>query len=1027
MGLFDGGYKKKILKLMYAVDKLKIGMTELDAYRIMSNDIFEYQTSELENNTTKHFWKYPKSVLDSKEWEENHYAAVAIFAQNKTVKKIVKYKYKNQGLITDSIIEDENKFKETVKKGTSPNFLHAPINDEGFVDLTSIKITCKTTRKDFNCDERTYKSYVFDTIQYCNINKPYAFISYSSKDYMKVWSDVIALQTKGYNLWIDKNMKETDATWSFSAMNALSNENCKLVIFYMSKSSLLSNPCYCELEYREQRTARNNHNGETIPYIIVEAEKINDFNDFTASINNESGNLDNMLDNYINSSKKRIKYTNESNKDEYFKKIEKILEDNNISCLSYNELYGKAVELFGDTYTRYSAISILEYCYRNGYMPAILLRAFIQEKPIYKDFFTNDETRTLEFANQFLDADKWLEWAQKFKQRRYVVQAASFYSAYALVKNNREAYKEAAKLWKLVPQKEPLFYSSCMFDSNMLAIDLKGDMELKMGASFNDLFNLTPLTSFNSTYYTVGTANGTTTAYDISPDAINSGSGKITPNYSLSEEDKKLAQLIQNYGFNYIGRDLYDTEAGYYAVQLAVWGRLKNYDPANLMILSTLSDTNKEIALKVKNLASALYNDYSGISYGLNFTYNRETPNESYTLNSDKYSLYYIDGEWYYRSEQMAVTTYGLAGKLSYTVTLDGDGFITTSSQNTDNKSKTLTLGGDYGNIFYVFIPADKKAGETTVNVFANYIYSGIMTWDYASGSYGSGQRIMSNYLANRTQNFSVKLIKEPIEEQQEETTYKAKINFTKTGIGIIDYSTLSVNGETFYSLTKGLTNIDTYLAFYTVEEDNSDKLMGKGAYRTSNGKLTASNLPLSYIDENHKGRVLVCEIDSPEGYGQFKDDDNPFKKNGHMYSCFKYAFDTTNADTNNVITRDITEEDSAKSFSVNITKKDQNGTLLSGYNFGLYTTKEIKVSGKETIPADSLVAYATTNESGVATIDTYLPASQNYVLKEIGFDNKEYDIIVNEDTLHASKIELDVLNKATVDGYEFNVVFQER
>ena len=48
-------------------------------------------------------------------------------------------------------------------------------------------------------------------------------------------------------------------------------------------------------------------------------------------------------------------------------------------------------------------------------------------------------------------------------------------------------------------------------------------------------------------------------------------------------------------------------------------------------------------------------------------------------------------------------------------------------------------------------------------------------------------------------------------------------------------------------------------------------------------------------------------------------------------------------------------------------------------------------------------------------------------MLKEVGCDNKEYDIIVKENTIHASKIELDVLNKATVDGYEFTVMFQER
>lgn len=539
---------------------------------------------------------------------------------------------------------------------------------------------------------------------------------------------------------------------------------------------------------------------------------------------------------------------------------------------------------------------------------------------------------------------------------------------------------------------------------------------------FLDFFDLSPLTPYHVGFLTVSTPNGSTTAYCIEPDVLTHIGD--TYNGSFYSANDSVAQLIQNYGFNYIGHDLYDTEAGYYAVQLAVWGRLKNYDPANLTILSTLNDANKEIASKVKNLASILYNDRTELTYGLNFTYDGANPAESYTLNSGEHSLFYIDGGWYYRSGKMAITTYGTAGNLSYTVSLDGEGFITTSAQNTDTKPSSLTLGGSNGNIFYVFTPISTTGDkETTVNISANYTHLSTMTWDFASGTYGSGQRMMSNGVTSRTNNYSVKLVREGINiEPEEETTYKAKINFTKTGVGVSDYSTSTIDGKTLYTLTGGLVNIDTYLAFYTVEEDNSDNLMGVGAYKTSNGKLTASNLPLAYIDENNKGRVLVCEIDSPDGYGQFKEDDNPFEKNGHMYSCFKYVFNTTNANTDNVITRDITEEDSAKTFSVSVTKKDQNGTALSGYNFGLYTTQAITVSGKTTIPAGSLVAYATTGDDGVATFNAYLPANQNYVLKEIGSGNDKTAITVNGNTSYGTEVTLDVLDKATVDGYAYNV-----
>ena len=179
-------------------------------------------------------------------------------------------------------------------------------------------------------------------------------------------------------------------------------------------------------------------------------------------------------------------------------------------------------------------------------------------------------------------------------------------------------------------------------------------------------------------------------------------------------------------------------------------------------------------------------------------------------------------------------------------------------------------------------------------------------------------------------------------------------------------------------------------------------------------------------VKDDEWSDIIACGTQIPDGYEVF-DGTKTSWGDGTTYMGQDYGFNPVNADENNVITRDVTLENKAKTFSVSVTKKNQNGTVLNGYNFGLYTTQEITVSGKTAITVGSLVAYVTIGSDGVATFNAYLPASQNYVLKEIGYDNKEYDIIVNEDTIHASKIELDVLNKATVDGYEFTVRFQER
>ena len=263
--------------------------------------------------------------------------------------------------------------------------------------------------------------------------------------------------------------------------------------------------------------------------------------------------------------------------------------------------------------------------------------------------------------------------------------------------------------------------------------------------------------------------------------------------------------------------------------------------------------------------------------------------------------------------------------------------------------------------------------------------------------------------------------------EGSKKNTYKGTLNLNVVGTGVTGYTTSLVSNEILYTLTYSQKRLDgAYFAFYEVDATSGDaSILGKGAYRTNGTTMTVSNMPLSVGDDGYAA-TIVCETKAPDGYDVFDGTKVRFD-GGSIYTSNKYGFNIANADENNVITRNVTLENKAKSFSVSITKKDQTGTALSGYNFGLYTTQEITVSGKTAITAGSLVAYATTGSNGVATFDAYLPVSQNYVLKEVGCDNKEYDIIVKENTIHASKIELDVLNKATVDGYEFTVMFQER
>ena len=557
---------------------------------------------------------------------------------------------------------------------------------------------------------------------------------------------------------------------------------------------------------------------------------------------------------------------------------------------------------------------------------------------------------------------------------------------------------------------------------------------LEENGYFSDLFDLSPLTPYHVGDLSVGLSGGSYNAWCIEPNVMTHAGDVYLPTYGIDGSDTQTnaKQIMLNYHENYKSNSLWDTEAGYYAVQLAIWGRIKGYDPANLTIIA-----QETLAQKVRTLASTLYNDHTNISYSLNFYYDGSTDvKSSYNLskndNQGGVTLFYDNGDWYYRSKAMSITNANYAKDVSFTVTMDGEGYITDSTGDNSNKYKTLTYDNiNADNTFYIVYPVSKTAGETIVNISANYKYIDAVIWNYSSGNYGSGQKMISPHVGTNNVSYSVKFTRDAIDtEEEEKTTYTGTINLTKQGEGYSTYTTSEIdrggNSETLYNLQGGKVQLsNAYFAFYTVNSTGVGATRaGKGTYRTSGSILTVNDIPLS-VDDNGLATVLVCEVSAPEGYEIFNGTESISQTIGGetiSHVCDQYGFKTENANDKNVITRDITLEDENKKFTVNVTKKDQNGNLLEGYEFGLYTTKDIKIKDKETIPAGSLVARFFTNENGVATFNGYLLADQNYVLKEIGSGDGDTTITVDGKTTTGTEVTLDVLNNATKEGYTFNI-----
>lgn len=115
-------------------------------------------------------------------------------------------------------------------------------------------------------------------ISSCMTDRPYVFISYSSKDSEVVWQDVLNFQENGYNVWLDKkNLDCTKESWKNDALSAIRGRHCKLMVFYLSTSSLRSQACLDELrETRSKKTLARHGMNNQVGFIAVEVEPVGD-------------------------------------------------------------------------------------------------------------------------------------------------------------------------------------------------------------------------------------------------------------------------------------------------------------------------------------------------------------------------------------------------------------------------------------------------------------------------------------------------------------------------------------------------------------------------------------------------------------------------------------------------------------------------------------------------------------------------------------------------------------------------------
>lgn len=557
-----------------------------------------------------------------------------------------------------------------------------------------------------------------------------------------------------------------------------------------------------------------------------------------------------------------------------------------------------------------------------------------------------------------------------------------------------------------------------------------------------DMFDLSPLTIAHVGHLSVEDSRGTTNAWCIEPDVLTHlGDNYIGTIYNDSSSNQNAGrQILYRWYLYYQGNDLYNTSAGYYAVQLAIWGKIKSYDPGNL----TITNSNNGLAERVRSLASDLYNDSRDTSFGI-ASHNFENE-KTYTTNNDDY-IYFYKGVGYYRSEKMWITTKN-SYNLKFHVSVDNDGFITNSKNKIVSSGEEFSAYSGNGTIFYVYTPISATS-KSTVTITGSYEHFDMKTWDFVSGRYGFGQRMVS--LESKTEPINLKFYYDlkTIEIPEIETEYTGTISLTKKGQGVVDYSISTVNGETLYTIQSGEVGLEnSYFALFVNDGNDNLTPYDKKAYLTdSSGSLNLENIPLTF-DGNNKASYVICEIEPSEGYSIYKTTQKNSSDvyysnvktteakgtsvnllwdfdgtNGHSYACFKTTFNKNNANSENAIVAEFNAINEPKHFNIHINKTVDGSATLSGYQFGIYSTLDITTSSGKTIPAGSLVSVITTDSNGDAELNSninYLPADQDYIVKEFGNYDVEYTF--NKKTTY-DEVVVNISEQTTSDaGYTIAV-----
>lgn len=344
---------------------------------------------------------------------------------------------------------------------------------------------------------------LFSKIRPCDTEKDFAFISYSHADGEYVWQDALTLQEQGYNIWIDRTVNPAEEkSWNQKTAQVIADYNCRVVLFYTSKHSVVSEPCMNEVLACEDPAAKATHMRKAVQMVKIDVAPIQNMEQFEREVHQaiatsdpsqrgvKANALSVIMDHCFcdgDSTVRMLSRQDSRREIDYYQQLRETLHGVGVTPATQEERYRSCFRLLPDKSAHRSVLAELKWQADNFDLHANLFLSYLYQTGLC-GVQNLQEAESLRSMSAFqLPEDQWASEARSCVAKGQPEQATALYLAHGIQFGDADSFLEASKLW--MARKDPKAYAPFTKDCLTRASQLGNPIAKKLLAGLEKFVN----------------------------------------------------------------------------------------------------------------------------------------------------------------------------------------------------------------------------------------------------------------------------------------------------------------------------------------------------------------------------------------------------------------------------------------------------------------------------------------------------------------------------------------------------------